>query len=59
MDEAVQRCRRQARRELVGQCETTERITTAKATYHVEHHAQQKYRCSCNGALATASPRRR
>lgn len=28
--------------ELVGQYETAERITTVKATYHVEHHARQK-----------------
>jgi len=40
--------------ELVGQCETAERITTVKATYHVEHHARQKYRCACNGAVVTA-----
>ncbi len=39
--------------ELVGQCETAERITTVKATYHIEHHARQKYRCACNGAVAT------
>ena len=40
--------------ELAGQCETAERITTVKATYHVEHHARQKYRCACNGAVVTA-----
>ena len=40
--------------ELVGQGETAERITTVKATYHVEHHARQKYRCACNGAVVTA-----
>jgi transposase len=40
--------------ELVGQSETAERITTVKATYHVEHHARQKYRCACNGAVVTA-----
>jgi transposase len=40
--------------ELVGQCETAERITTVKATYHVEHHARQKGRCACNGAVVTA-----
>lgn len=40
--------------ELVGQCETAERITTVKATYHVEQHARQKYRCACNGAVVTA-----
>ena len=40
--------------ELVGQYETAERITTVKATYHVEHHARQKYRCACNGAVVTA-----
>jgi transposase len=39
---------------LVGQAETAERITTVKATYHVEHHARQKYRCACNGAVVTA-----
>lgn len=40
--------------ELAGQCEIAERITTVKATYHVEHHARQKYRCACNGAVVTA-----
>jgi len=40
--------------ELVGQCETAERITTVKATYHIEYHARQKYRCACNGAVVTA-----
>ena len=25
-----------------------------KLTYHVEHHARQKYRCACNGAVVTA-----
>ena len=40
--------------ELAGQCETAERITTVKATYHIEHHARQKYRCACNGAVVTA-----
>lgn len=40
--------------ELGGQDETSERITTVKATYHVEHHARQKYRCACNGAVVTA-----
>jgi transposase len=40
--------------ELAGQCETAERITTVKATYHVERHARQKYRCACNGAVVTA-----
>lgn len=39
---------------LVGRYETSERITTVKATYHVEHHARQKYRCACNGAVVTA-----
>ena len=45
--------------ELVGQWETAERITTVKATYHVEHHARQKYRCACNGAVVTGPPRPR
>jgi transposase len=40
--------------ELAGQAETAERITTVKATYHVEQHVRQKYRCACNGALVTA-----
>jgi transposase len=40
--------------ELAGQYETAERITTVKATYHVQHHARQKYRCACNGAVVTA-----
>lgn len=40
--------------ELAGQYETAERITTVKATYHVEHHARQKYPCACNGAVVTA-----
>ena len=39
---------------LVGQWETADRVTTVKATYHVEHHARQKYRCACNGAVVTA-----
>jgi transposase len=35
------------------ECETAERITVVKATYHVEHHRRQKYRCACNGAVVT------
>jgi transposase len=40
--------------EMAGQVETSERITTIKLTYHVEHHVRQKYRCRCNGAVVTA-----
>ena len=40
--------------EMAGQCETSERITTVKLTYQVEHHVRQKYRCACNGAVVTA-----
>jgi transposase len=40
--------------EMSGQGETSERITTVKLTYHVEHHVRQKYRCACNGAVVTA-----
>jgi transposase len=40
--------------EMAGQVETSERITTVKLSYQVEHHARQKYRCACNGALVTA-----
>ena len=40
--------------EMVGQTERSERITTAKLTYQVEHHVRQKYRCRCNGAVVTA-----
>ena len=40
--------------ELAGQDETGERITVVTATYHVEQHARQKYRCACNGAVVTA-----
>jgi transposase len=40
--------------ELAGQYESSDRITTVKATYHVEHHMRQKYRCACNGAVVTA-----
>lgn len=39
---------------MAGQCETSERITTVKLTYQVEHHHRQKYRCGCNGAVVTA-----
>jgi transposase len=41
-------------REMAGQVETSERITTVKLTYQVEHHVRQKYRCRCNGAVVTA-----
>jgi transposase len=40
--------------EMAGQVETSERITTVKLSYQVEHHARQKYRCACNGAVVTA-----
>lgn len=40
--------------EMVGQTEDSERITTVKLTYQVEHHVRQKYRCACNGAVVTA-----
>jgi transposase len=40
--------------EMTGQVETSERITTVKLTYQVEHHVRQKYRCRCNGAVVTA-----
>jgi len=40
--------------EMTGQAERSERITTVKLTYHVEHHIRQKYRCGCNGAVVTA-----
>jgi transposase len=40
--------------EMGGQVETSERITTVKLTYQVEHHVRQKYRCRCNGAVVTA-----
>jgi transposase len=40
--------------EMTGQAETSERITTVKLTYQVEHHVRQKYRCACNGAVVTA-----
>ena len=40
--------------EMTGQAETSERITTVKLTYQVEHHVRQKYRCGCNGAVVTA-----
>jgi transposase len=40
--------------EMTGQTETSERITTVKLTYQVEHHVRQKYRCRCNGAVVTA-----
>jgi transposase len=40
--------------EVTGQAERSERITTVKLTYQVEHHVRQKYRCACNGAVVTA-----
>jgi transposase len=40
--------------EMAGQCETSDRVTTVKVTYQVEHHVRQKYRCACNGAVVTA-----
>jgi transposase len=40
--------------EMTGQVETSERVTTVKLTYQVEHHVRQKYRCRCNGAVVTA-----
>jgi transposase len=40
--------------EMTGQSESSERITTIKVSYQVEHHHRQKYRCACNGAVVTA-----
>ena len=40
--------------EMSGQAEISERLTTVKLTYQVEHHIRQKYRCRCNGAVVTA-----
>jgi transposase len=40
--------------EMTGQTENSERITTIKLTYQIEHHLRQKYRCACNGAVVTA-----
>jgi transposase len=40
--------------EMVGQDESSDRITTIKLTYQVEQHRRQKYRCACNGAVVTA-----
>jgi transposase len=40
--------------EMTGQTEDSERVTTIKLTYQVEHHIRQKYRCACNGAVVTA-----
>jgi transposase len=40
--------------EMSGQTEESDRITTVKLTYQVEHHVRQKYRCACNGAVVTA-----
>jgi transposase len=39
---------------MTDQAERSERITTVKLTYQVEHHIRQKYRCRCNGAVVTA-----
>jgi transposase len=41
-------------KEMTGQYETAERITTVQGSYHVERHARQKYRCACNAAVVTA-----
>src|SRR5215510_12497932 len=41
-------------KEMPGQAEMSERITTVKLSYQVEHHVRQKYRCRCNGAVVTA-----
>jgi transposase len=43
--------RRRAERD---EADTSERITTVKLAYQVEHHIRQKYRCACNGAVVTA-----
>src|SRR2546422_7795065 len=40
--------------EMIGQADTSERITTVKLTYQVEHHMRQKYRCACTAAVVTA-----
>jgi hypothetical protein len=40
--------------EMAGQGETSDRVTTVKVTYQVEHHVRQKYRWACNGAVVTA-----
>jgi transposase len=40
--------------EMTGQTEDSDRITTVKLIYQVEHHVRQKYRCACNGAVVTA-----
>lgn len=40
--------------QMTGQAETSDRITTIKLTYQLEHHVRQKYRCACNGAVVTA-----
>jgi transposase len=45
--------------EMIGQSEVSDRITTVKLTYQVEHHVRQKYRCACNGAVVTAPPPRK
>lgn len=41
--------------EMTGQTEDSDRVTTIKLTYQIEHHIRQKYRCACNGAVVTAS----
>jgi transposase len=40
--------------EMAGQTEDSERVTTVKLTYQLEHHRRQKYRCACNGTVVTA-----
>jgi transposase len=40
--------------EMPGQTEDSDRVTTIKLTYQLEHHVRQKYRCACNGAVVTA-----
>jgi transposase len=40
--------------EMTGQTEDSDRVTTIKLTYQIEHHVRQKYRCACNGAVMTA-----
>jgi transposase len=39
---------------MTGETEDSERVTTIKLTYQVEHHRRQKHRCACNGAVVTA-----
>ena len=40
---------------MTGQTKDSDRVTTIKLTYQIEHHIRQKYRCACNGAVVTAS----